>query len=92
MLSDHLIAFLVTAVGVAMGFSYFPQAYRVWRTKSSDDISLGTYLMLGAGMIVWIFYGLYRCDPVIILSFLPGAVGSWLIVGLTLYYRNRKGP
>ena len=43
--------------------SWIPQLVRVWRTRSTDDLSwsyLGTF---ASGVFLWLVYGLYREDP-----------------------------
>ena len=38
-------------------FAFIPQAIRVWRTRSAEDISLAMYVILVAGVVLWIVYG-----------------------------------
>ncbi len=38
--------------------SLVPQAVRLWRTRSTRDISLTTYLMFSVGVALWFAYGL----------------------------------
>jgi MtN3 and saliva related transmembrane protein len=38
-------------------FAFIPQVIRVWRTRSAEDISLAMYLILIAGVLMWIVYG-----------------------------------
>ena len=53
-----LLATLATIFGVINGFANFPQIYKIFKTKSANDLSLVTYLILTVGTIVWILYGL----------------------------------
>ena len=39
-------------------FAFLPQVVRVWRTRSARDISLAMYLVMVAGIALWILYGL----------------------------------
>ena len=80
---------IVTVLGIAMSLGYYPQAYTIWRRKSAQDISLVTYIIFFVGTTVWTIYGFYKDDPVIIGGFLVGVVGSALVLGLSLYYRNK---
>lgn len=72
-----------------MSFGYFPQALRIWRDKSAADISILTYAIFSVGTAIWLTYGFVTGDPVIIASFAVGVIGSWLVLGLTLYFRRR---
>jgi MtN3 and saliva related transmembrane protein len=38
-------------------FAFIPQAIRVWRTRSAEDVSLVMYLILIVGVCLWIAYG-----------------------------------
>ena len=80
---------LVGMIGVLMSIGYFPQAFRIWQKKSSADVSVSTYVILSLGTFVWVIYGVLIWDMTIIFGFSVGVIGSWLMLGLTLYYRNR---
>ncbi len=45
--------------------AFLPQVVRTWRSRSANDFSLATLLMLEAGTLLWIFYGLWRNAPAI---------------------------
>jgi MtN3 and saliva related transmembrane protein len=45
----------------------FPQLFRVWRTKSTKDISMGMFALTSAGVFVWFIYGVFVNNfPIII--------------------------
>jgi len=47
-------------------FAFLPQALRIWRTRSAEDISLAMYLILVTGVVLWIAYGaLIRSAPLV---------------------------
>ncbi len=73
-----------------MSLGYYPQAYRIWKNKSAKDVSLITFTIFGLGTLTWLLYGLYLKDLPIIISFLMGVVGSWLVFALTILYRSRN--
>ena len=87
---DTIITSVVTGVGFLLSLGYYPQIYRIWKTKSVEDLSVVTYLIFAIGTTV-LLYGLYKNDIAIVGSFLMGSIGSWLVLLLTLYYRNREG-
>ena len=78
----------VTIAGVLMSLSYYPQAYKIWRNKSAKDISISTYATLSAGILVWLSYGLYKNDSVIMISFSVGFFGALAVLILSIIYRN----
>ena len=79
-----------TIVGTAMSLGYFPQAYKIYKSKSSKNISFITFSIFAVGTLLWVIYGFSIKDITIILSFIPGVIGSWLILLLAFKYRDNK--
>jgi MtN3 and saliva related transmembrane protein len=47
--------------------SLLPQLIKVYRTKSTKDISTGMFALFGGGVLLWFIYGLLVNDlPIII--------------------------
>jgi MtN3 and saliva related transmembrane protein len=64
---------------VAMCFttsSFVPQVWRIWRTRDVSAISLPTYVIITAGLALWLVYGLLRAD-------MPLVVANSVMVVLT---------
>ena len=60
----------ITALGFMAGalttVSFAPQVLKTWRTKRCDDFSLTMLLTFGAGVVLWLAYGLaLRAAPII---------------------------
>lgn len=72
--------FAIEALGVFAGLlttlAYVPQVVKVWRTRSARDISLGMFLLMNAGIALWLVYGLLIGSPGLILS-------NFITLGLT---------
>ena len=49
-------------------FAFAPQAIKTIRTKSTESISLGTYLIFTIGILGWLAYGIIKIDWPIILA------------------------
>jgi len=49
-------------------FSFIPQIARCLRTKSVKDVSPVTLFQLSAGVLLWMVYGIYRRDIIIIFA------------------------
>lgn len=86
----NFIKVIATIMGIIMSLGYFPQAYKVYKNKSSKDISLLAFVIFSLGTLTWFIYGLALKDMPIILGFILGVIGSWLVLILSLIYRNRK--
>lgn len=37
--------------------TFIPQVYRVWKTKSVNDLSLTMMIIVFSSTIIWLFYG-----------------------------------
>ena len=86
----NLFELITSATGILMSLGYFLQAKKIFKNKSADDISLAQYVILGIGTVTWTAYGIYTRDTVIVIGFLLGAVGSWLVFFLALTYRTKR--
>lgn len=82
----HLFQILVMIVGMLMSFGYYPQAYKIYVLRDASSVSRAAMLIFALGSTLWTLYGLLLFDWVIILSFIFGMIGSWLIVILTFIY------
>lgn len=65
-------------------FSFIPQILKAFNSKSCKDVSLFTLLQLSLGVALWISYGVYKRDAIIIIA--NSVTLSTLIVLLFLYF------
>ena len=71
----NLVALLGFTAGTLTTISFVPQAYKVWRTRRSDDLSWGMLITFSAGVILWLVYGLLLwAMPVIVANALTLAL------------------
>lgn len=62
-----LIILLGLAAGALTTIAFIPQVIRTWKTKSAHDLSLGMYIILCTGILLWLIYGLIIEDiPIIV--------------------------
>ncbi|MDD2680342.1 MAG: SemiSWEET family transporter [Candidatus Omnitrophica bacterium] len=66
-------------------FSFVPQIARSLRTRSVKDVSPVTLFQLSTGVFLWIIYGIYLKDPIIITANLVTLAS--LAVLLFLYFK-----
>ena len=67
--------------------AYIPQVLRVWRTRSTKDISLKMFLVLVTGLALWLTYGLWRGEIPLVL-----ANGVTLVLASTiLFFKIKHG-
>jgi MtN3 and saliva related transmembrane protein len=87
-IEEEIIKISVMIAGILMSASYFPQAYKMMKRKSSADISLISYLMLLPAVALWVFYGFYINDYPVAVSSIFGFIGTVLIVALWFAYKK----
>lgn len=78
------IEYLGLVASLLTTFAFLPQAVKTWRTRSADDFSLPTLLMLVVGVALWTIYGVMRAAPSIWLGngIILGSAGFILSVKL----------
>jgi len=86
---DSVLRVLVGAVGVGSGAAYLPQAVRIWKRRSSDDVSLFTYLLFLVGQVIWLTYGIRFDHLEIVLGMAANLAGSLAVVLSALRFRSR---
>lgn len=67
--------------------AFIPQAWQVWRTRHTADISLGMYALFTTGVALWLGYGmLLNAWPIIIANFI-----TLLLAGIVLLMKLKFG-
>ena len=85
----EFLAILTSIFGTLMSVAHFAQAYRIYKRKSSKDVSLTMYSIFVVGTIIWVLYGIATRDWPVIISFGVGIVGCLAAFILTIYYRKK---
>ncbi|MBR1188730.1 SemiSWEET transporter [Bradyrhizobium sp. AUGA SZCCT0160] len=62
------IKLLGFAAATCTTLAYVPQFVKVWRTRSTEDISLGMFLVMVVGVLLWLVYGLLSGDGPLIVA------------------------
>ena len=73
------------AAGICTATSLLPQVIKTIREKKADDVSLVMLLVLQAGIILWVVYGIKREDfPIIVTNSFS------LLVNITMVFLRIK--
>ncbi|HEV7254341.1 MAG TPA: SemiSWEET transporter [Mesorhizobium sp.] len=66
--------------------AYVPQVMRVWRTRSTEDISLRTFVILMTGLGLWLLFGILKGEfPIIVAKGL-----TLVLAGIILFFKLRQ--
>ena len=81
----------LTLLGLAAAccttLAFVPQVMKAWKSRSTADISLGMFLILCLGIVLWLVYGSIRGDvPLIVAN-----VVTLVLAGLILLMKLRFG-
>lgn len=83
---------MVEAIGLTAGcmttLSFVPQVVKTYRTRSVVDISLRMYLLLSAGIAIWIHYGLLIGSVAIVVANGVSLCLTASILAMKITYRS----
>lgn len=86
---DQALGLLVSIVGIATGGAYLPQAVRIWRRRSSGDISILTYLLFLGGQTVYFVYGLRISQWPLIVGMGANMAGNLAVILSAVRFRPK---
>ena len=79
-----------SAAAVLTMFGFLPQVLKMFKTHSVKDVSVLTILQTDMGVLLWIVYGMYRRDTILIIAnFVSFMIVSTALV-LYIKYRDEK--
>ncbi|HET9055073.1 MAG TPA: SemiSWEET transporter [Cyclobacteriaceae bacterium] len=83
-----------TVVGIAASVltstSLIPQLIKILREKQANDISLVMLGVLFTGLSLWVWYGIFKHDLIIIISNAFALVINLLIGMFAIRYKEKK--
>jgi MtN3 and saliva related transmembrane protein len=84
----ELLAILATVFGIVMSSANFPQAFKIFRRKSSADVSLATYIMLLPGATIWFLYGVGLGNLPLIVTNIIGMISCISVIIAYFVYKK----
>lgn len=81
----HLSDIIGTIAAIAMVFGYLPQTVRTIRTRSTDDIAMGTFLMMGLGSACFAAQGILTGNVPLLVTNLLTTIMSSIVFGIKIY-------
>ena len=85
------IKLLGFAAATCTTLAYAPQFVKVWKTRSTEDISLGMFLVMVLGILLWLLYGLLSGDAPLIVANAITIVLAGGILWMKLKYGWSRG-
>ncbi len=69
-----------------------PQVIKTLKTKEVEDVALGTFITASIGIALWILYGIYKSDVVLIITNSVGLALNITMIVLKWRYHKGKQP
>lgn len=91
--SELFAIFIGYTACVAMVLGYLPQTIRTIRTRSTDDIAIGTFLLMGIGGFCFAIQGYLTGNAPLLITNLITTVLSAIIFGIKIhndYFKKKK--
>jgi len=76
----EIIGFIAAFITTA---AYFPQVYKIWKSKKTDGVSLLMYVVMFCGISLWLYYSLVINRPSLIVA--NGI--TLLIVSIIIFFK-----
>ena len=87
MILNFILKYIGFLAAFCTTFAFFPQAVKVWKTKSTKDISLYMFVIFTAGVFSWLIYGITISDIPIILANAVTLILSLFILVYKIKYK-----
>jgi MtN3 and saliva related transmembrane protein len=67
--------------GTCTTFAFLPQLLKIWKTKSTGDISLWMYVVICTGILLWLIYGIMIGSvPVILANAVTLVIAAMILI------------
>ena len=87
---DFITTLGLTA-GVLTTIAYLPQLIKTWQSKSANDLSWSTLIILCTGIVLWLVYGFSVHDvPIIAANIVTLLLASVILILKIRYSEDRK--
>ena len=87
MILNFILKYIGFFAAFCTTFAFLPQAIKVWRTKSTKDISLYMFVIFTTGVFSWLIYGIIISNLPLILANATTLILSLFILIYKLKYK-----
>ena len=88
-MSDLHIGIIGIVAGICTTVSLVPQLLKILRTRKAHDVSLVMFIVLGLGILLWFFYGIFIREIPVILANGMSFILTVAIIIARVRYGNR---
>ncbi|HEY2442659.1 MAG TPA: SemiSWEET family transporter [Streptosporangiaceae bacterium] len=87
-MAEAVLAVAASSWGVLMGIAPILQIRRMLRERSSRDVSVGYFLILLAGFVLWASYGVAAGNPALVIPNIVSLIVGTAAVIVTIRLRR----
>lgn len=87
---DLLISIIGVAAATLTTSSFLPQIFKAYRTKSMEDVSRYLMSFFATGTVLWMVYGIFKGDLVIIGANATATVFNLILLYMKFAYRKKS--
>ncbi len=69
-------------------FGFVPQIIKMYRSKSSKDVSLGTLIQFSIGTALWTIYGIHIRDLIVVIANVVSFITIAIAIIVHIHYRE----
>lgn len=81
---DTLLPWIGASAAALTSLSYIPQVMKAWPRGATDDLSLKMLIALTCGLLLWVAYGAFRGDWIIVTANCVGALLTGSVLGFKI--------
>lgn len=75
---------------ILSSISFLPQVVQIWKTKSADDLSMATIVLLASNGTSWLVYGILKDAMPLVITNAIVLIMLLLIIFLKIKYRGNQ--
>jgi MtN3 and saliva related transmembrane protein len=83
---DYIMIIGLVAAALTV-IAFLPQLMKVWKTRSTRDISLGMFSIFCVAVFLWFAYGILTSDPPVTIANLLVFVQALVILAFKVKYK-----
>lgn len=88
---ENWTGLLGALAGTCTTLAFVPQVWRVWKTRSVADISLGMYVVFVSGVGLWLAYGvLIHSWPIVVTNLVTFVLAGLVLVMKIVFDRQAQ--
>ena len=83
---EHYIEFIGFLAAFCTTIAFIPQALKVWKTRSTKDISLMMFVIFSFGVLSWLVYGLLIFNlPIIVANMITLTLSIYILINKIIF-------